>query len=73
VNAGRIRVASATDGLYVRNAGIPAYGTTSIFDLVDGDRSHGKDERGDQRRGVSHLRGLLLRAGEDAVGQRRSV
>jgi acetylornithine deacetylase/succinyl-diaminopimelate desuccinylase-like protein len=35
----------ATDGLYLRNAGIPVYGTTSIFDLVDGDRSHGKDER----------------------------
>jgi len=44
VNDGRIRVASATDGLYLRNAG-PVYGTTSIFDLVDGDRSHGKDER----------------------------
>jgi acetylornithine deacetylase/succinyl-diaminopimelate desuccinylase-like protein len=35
----------ATDGLYLRNAGIPVYGTTSIFDTVDGDRSHGKDER----------------------------
>jgi len=35
----------ATDGLYLRNAGIPVYGTTSIFDAVDGDRSHGKDER----------------------------
>jgi acetylornithine deacetylase/succinyl-diaminopimelate desuccinylase-like protein len=35
----------ATDGLYLRNAGMPVYGTTSIFDLVDGDRSHGKDER----------------------------
>jgi acetylornithine deacetylase/succinyl-diaminopimelate desuccinylase-like protein len=35
----------ATDRLYLRNAGIPVYGTTSIFDTVDGDRSHGKDER----------------------------
>jgi len=35
----------ATDGLYLRNAGIPVYGTTSIFDLIDGDRSHGRDER----------------------------
>jgi acetylornithine deacetylase/succinyl-diaminopimelate desuccinylase-like protein len=35
----------ATDGLYLRNAGIPVYGTTSIFDTVDGDRSHGRDER----------------------------
>ena len=41
----RTRVASATDGLYLRNAGF-VYGTTSIFDLVDGDRSHAKDERG---------------------------
>jgi acetylornithine deacetylase/succinyl-diaminopimelate desuccinylase-like protein len=35
----------ATDGMHLRNAGIPVYGTTSIFDQVDGDRSHGKDER----------------------------
>ena len=35
----------ATDGLYLRNAGIPVYGTSSIFDAVDGDRSHGRDER----------------------------
>jgi acetylornithine deacetylase/succinyl-diaminopimelate desuccinylase-like protein len=35
----------ATDGLYLRNAGIPMYGTTSIFDPADGDRSHGKDDR----------------------------
>jgi acetylornithine deacetylase/succinyl-diaminopimelate desuccinylase-like protein len=35
----------ATDGLYLRNAGIPVYGATAIFDTVDGDRSHGKDER----------------------------
>ena len=42
MNDGRIRIASATDGLYMRNAG-PVYGTTSIFDLVDGDRS--QDER----------------------------
>ena len=44
MNDTRIRIASATDALYMRNAG-PVYGTTSIFDLVDGDRSHGKDER----------------------------
>ena len=35
----------ASDGFYLLNDGIPVYGTTSIFDAVDGDRSHGKDER----------------------------
>lgn len=35
----------ATDGLYVRNAGIPTYGVSAIFDRVDDVRAHGRDER----------------------------
>jgi acetylornithine deacetylase/succinyl-diaminopimelate desuccinylase-like protein len=35
----------ATDGLYVRNAGIPVYGVGAIFDDPDDSRAHGRDER----------------------------
>jgi len=35
----------ATDGLYLRNAGIPTYGVSGIFGDVDDVRAHGKDER----------------------------
>ncbi|MFN2421582.1 MAG: M20/M25/M40 family metallo-hydrolase [Gemmatimonadota bacterium] len=35
----------ATDGLYVRNAGIPVFGVGAIFDDPDDVRAHGKDER----------------------------
>jgi acetylornithine deacetylase/succinyl-diaminopimelate desuccinylase-like protein len=35
----------ATDGLYVRNAGIPVYGVSAVFDRVDDIRAHGRDER----------------------------
>lgn len=35
----------ASDGLYVRNAGIPVYGVGAIFEDPDDDRSHGRDER----------------------------
>jgi acetylornithine deacetylase/succinyl-diaminopimelate desuccinylase-like protein len=35
----------ATDGLYLRNAGIPTYGVSGVFSDVDDDREHGKDER----------------------------
>ena len=35
----------ATDGLYLRNAGIPTYGVEGIFYDIDDDRAHGKDER----------------------------
>ena len=35
----------ATDGLYIRNAGIPVYGVTGIFVAIDDNREHGKDER----------------------------
>lgn len=35
----------ATDGLYTRNAGIPTYGVSAIFDEVGDVRAHGRDER----------------------------
>jgi acetylornithine deacetylase/succinyl-diaminopimelate desuccinylase-like protein len=35
----------ATDGLYLRNAGIPTYGVDGTFGDVDDIRAHGKDER----------------------------
>ena len=35
----------ATDGLYLRNAGIPVYGVSGIFSDIDDLRAHGQDER----------------------------
>ena len=35
----------ATDGLFLRNAGIPTYGVEGIFSEIDDNREHGKDER----------------------------
>ena len=35
----------ATDGLFLRNAGIPVYGVTGIAYDPDDVRAHGKDER----------------------------
>jgi len=35
----------ATDGLYVRNAGIPVYGVSAIFEDPEDNRAHGRDER----------------------------
>ena len=37
--------AGATTGSFLRNAGIPTYGTTGLAGDVDDVRSHGKDER----------------------------
>lgn len=37
--------AGATDGLYVRNAGIPVYGVAAVFEDADDQRAHGRDER----------------------------
>lgn len=42
--------AGATDGLYVRNAGIPVYGIGGIFTEPDESRAHGRDERVEVRR-----------------------
>ena len=35
----------ATDGLYLRNAGIPVYGVSGLFRDIDDNRSHGQNER----------------------------
>jgi acetylornithine deacetylase/succinyl-diaminopimelate desuccinylase-like protein len=35
----------ATDGHYLRVAGIPTYGVSGLFDDIDDVRAHGKDER----------------------------
>jgi acetylornithine deacetylase/succinyl-diaminopimelate desuccinylase-like protein len=35
----------ATDGLYLRNAGIPTFGIDATFGDVDDVRAHGRDER----------------------------
>ena len=35
----------ATDGLYLRNVGMPVYGVDGIFTDVDDVRAHGRDER----------------------------
>jgi acetylornithine deacetylase/succinyl-diaminopimelate desuccinylase-like protein len=35
----------ATDGLYLRNAGIATYGVSGFFQDVDDTRAHGRDER----------------------------
>ena len=35
----------ATDGLFLRNAGVPTYGVDGIFADIDDNRMHGKDER----------------------------
>jgi len=37
--------AGATDGLFLRNAGIPTYGTSGLAGDINDVRSHGKDER----------------------------
>jgi acetylornithine deacetylase/succinyl-diaminopimelate desuccinylase-like protein len=35
----------ATDGLFLRNAGIPTYGVSGFFENVEDTRAHGRDER----------------------------
>lgn len=35
----------ATDGLYLRNAGIPVYGVSGLFNDIDDIRAHGQNER----------------------------
>jgi acetylornithine deacetylase/succinyl-diaminopimelate desuccinylase-like protein len=37
--------AAASDGSYLRNAGIPTYGHSGLAGDVDDVRAHGKDER----------------------------
>ncbi|MGH7555990.1 MAG: M20/M25/M40 family metallo-hydrolase [Longimicrobiales bacterium] len=35
----------ATDGLFLRQAGIPVYGVSGLFGDIDDNRAHGRDER----------------------------
>ena len=52
----------ATDGMYIRNAGIPVYGVAGLFSDPDDPRVHGKDERIEIKRfyeGLEHLRLLV--------------
>jgi acetylornithine deacetylase/succinyl-diaminopimelate desuccinylase-like protein len=35
----------ATDGKFLRAAGVPTYGVSGVFIDVDDNRAHGKDER----------------------------
>jgi acetylornithine deacetylase/succinyl-diaminopimelate desuccinylase-like protein len=37
--------AGATDGLYLRNAGIPTYGVSALREDTNDVRAHGRDER----------------------------
>ncbi|HYL54935.1 MAG TPA: M20/M25/M40 family metallo-hydrolase [Gemmatimonadales bacterium] len=40
-----IMEAGATDGLFLRNAGIPTYGVSAVFEEQNDVRAHGRDER----------------------------
>ena len=40
-----LMLAGATDGSYLRNAGIPTYGHSGLAGDVDDVRAHGRDER----------------------------
>jgi acetylornithine deacetylase/succinyl-diaminopimelate desuccinylase-like protein len=40
-----VMLTGATDGLYLRNAGIPTYGVSGLFEDIDDIRAHGRDER----------------------------
>jgi acetylornithine deacetylase/succinyl-diaminopimelate desuccinylase-like protein len=40
-----VMLTGATDGLYLRNAGIPTYGVSGVFEDVNDVRAHGRDER----------------------------
>jgi acetylornithine deacetylase/succinyl-diaminopimelate desuccinylase-like protein len=39
------QTSAATDGSYLRNAGIPTYGHSGLADDIHEFRAHGKDER----------------------------
>ena len=45
VNVSPVMSTGATDGKYLRRAGIPVYGVSGMFGDIDDVRAHGKDER----------------------------
>lgn len=51
----------ATDGLFLRNAGIPVYGTLVVFEEPGDSRAHGRDER------------IQIRRLDDAVAFGRAI
>ena len=40
-----LMASGASDGLYLRNAGIPTYGVSGLFGELGDSRAHGRDER----------------------------
>jgi len=40
-----VMLTGATDGLYLRNAGMPTYGVSGLFEDINDIRAHGRDER----------------------------
>lgn len=60
-------LAGATDGLYLRSAGIPVYGVSGMFTDFADPRAHGKDERigvNDYYNGVEFMYRLLKALGQ---------
>jgi acetylornithine deacetylase/succinyl-diaminopimelate desuccinylase-like protein len=45
VSVAPVMSTGATDGLFLRNAGIPTYGISGIFEDIEDIRAHGRDER----------------------------
>jgi len=60
--------ASATDGSYLRNAGIPTYGHSGLAGDVDDVRVHGRDERV-LLKVVLRRPGISVSAGQEVVGR----
>ena len=40
-----VMLTGATDGLFLRNAGVPTYGVSGVFEDIKDVRAHGRDER----------------------------
>jgi len=60
--------AGATDGSYLRNAGIPTYGHSGLAGDVDDVRVHGRDERV-LLKVVLRRPGISVSAGQEVVGR----
>jgi acetylornithine deacetylase/succinyl-diaminopimelate desuccinylase-like protein len=61
-----VMMTGATDGLYLRGAGIPVYGISGMFGDVEDPRAHGKDERlgvNDYYNGVAFMYRLMKALG----------
>ncbi len=58
----------ATDGLFLRNVGIPTYGLSGLFEDIDDTRSHGRDERMGVKQVLRRARVPLPTGQGDVVG-----